>query len=142
MLIFILWSCNQSGNIDPEIAQQLPEEISYNFHVKPILSDRCFACHGPDEAAIESGLSLSDKALAFAKLESGEHAIVPGKPHRSGLVDRIFSDDPETVMPPPESNLTLTEYEKSVLKRWIEEGAESEPHRAFYNPENPAVPEV
>ncbi len=142
LLIFILWSCNQSGNIDPEIAQQLPEEISYNFHVKPILSDRCFACHGPDKAAIESGLSLSDKALAFAKLESGEHAIVPGKPHRSGLVDRIFSDDPETVMPPPESNLTLTEYEKAVLTRWIEEGAEYEPHWSFIKPEKPEVPEV
>ncbi|MEM8968595.1 MAG: DUF1553 domain-containing protein [Bacteroidota bacterium] len=142
LLIFILWSCNQSGNIDPEIAQQLPEEISYNFHVKPILSDRCFACHGPDKAAIEAGLSLSDVTLAFAKLESGEHAIVPGKPHRSGLVDRIFSDDPETVMPPPESNLTLTEYEKAVLTRWIEEGAEYEPHWSFIKPEKPEVPEV
>ncbi|WKN41215.1 DUF1553 domain-containing protein [Tunicatimonas pelagia] len=142
LLISLLWSCSQSGNLDPEIAEQLPEEVSYNFHVKPILSDRCFACHGPDEAAIEAGLSLSDETLAFAKLESGEHAIVPGKPHQSGLVDRIFSDDPETVMPPPESNLTLTEYEKAVLTRWIEEGAEYEPHWSFIKPEKPEVPKV
>jgi len=142
LLSSLLWSCNKSGNIDPDIAEQLPEEISYNLHVKPILSDRCFACHGPDKAAIEAGLSLSDENLAFAKLESGEHAIVPGKPHQSGLVDRIFSDDPEEQMPPPESNLTLTEYEKAVLTRWVEDGAKYEPHWSFIIPEKPELPEV
>ncbi|MEM6843089.1 MAG: DUF1553 domain-containing protein [Bacteroidota bacterium] len=142
LVLSLFWGCQQSGNIDSEVTNQLPEQISYNLHVKPILSDRCFACHGPDKAAIEAGLSLSDPTLAFAKLESGEHAIVPGKPHQSGLVDRIFTDDPETVMPPPESNLTLTEYEKAVLTRWVEEGAEYEPHWSFIKPKKPELPEV
>ena len=144
-LCTVIWSfvsCQQSVEFSPEIETQLPEQISYNFHVKPILSDRCFACHGPDKAAIEAGLSLSDETLAFSELESGEHAIIAGKPHKSALVSRIFSDDSETQMPPPESNLTLTEYEKAVLTRWIEQGATYEPHWSLIKPEKPEVPGV
>ena len=146
-ILFILslctWGC--STEMPDEVSQayeQLPLEIDYNFHVKPILSDRCYACHGPDEAAVEAGLSLSDETLAYAVLESGEQAIVPGKVHSSELVNRIFSDDPETVMPPPTSNLTLTPREKAILVKWIEQGAEYKPHWAFDKPEQPAVPDT
>ncbi len=125
-----------------EVYQTLPTEIDYNFHVKPILSDRCYACHGPDKAAVEAGLSLSDDTLAYAVLESGQQAIVPGKAHRSEMVHRLFSDDSETMMPPPESNLKLTPREKAILVKWIEQGAEYKPHWAFAKPEQPEVPET
>lgn len=141
-LLLLVVACQQRVGLSPEIEAQLPEKLDYNFHVKPILSDRCFACHGPDEAAVEAGLSLSNETVAFAELESGAHAIVPEKPHRSELVNRIFSDDPEVMMPPPESNLSLNEYEKAVLTRWIEQGAEYKPHWSFIKPEKPELPEV
>ncbi|MEM9829975.1 MAG: DUF1553 domain-containing protein [Bacteroidota bacterium] len=142
-LIIYAFGCNPDMPDEvAEVYKTLPKEIDYNFHVKPILSDRCFACHGPDKAAVEAGLSLSDDTLAYAVLESGEQAIVPGKAHRSELVKRLFSDDPETIMPPPESNLKLTPREKAVLVKWIEQGAEYKPHWAFTKPEQPEVPET
>ena len=91
-------------DISQEIADQmsrLPEEISYNFHVKPILSDRCFLCHGPDQENRQAGLRLDQDSSAYAFLESGlGHAIVPGKIDKSELAARILSSDAETVMPP------------------------------------------
>ncbi len=142
-IIGSLWCCQQE--LPEEVAQAyetLPDEVDFNYHVKPILSDRCYACHGPDEAAVEAGLSLSEEELATAVLESGKRAIVSGKTQRSELVHRIFADDPEVQMPPPESNLTLTAQEKATLVKWIEQGAEYKPHWAFISPEKPEVPEV
>ncbi|MGD1894519.1 MAG: DUF1553 domain-containing protein [Cyclobacteriaceae bacterium] len=142
-LIFWLGGCQQDLPPDVEAAyQNLPKEVDFNFHVKPILSDRCYACHGPDKAAVEAGLSLSEEELATAVLESGKRAIVPGKTRRSELVRRIFTDDPETQMPPPESNLTLTAQEKATLVKWIEQGAEYKPHWAFISPEKQEPPKV
>ena len=84
--------------------EDLPAEISYNFHVKPILSDRCFVCHGPDQENRKAGLRLDQEEQAYALLESGlGHAIVPGNVNRSLLVDRILSEDPEYLMPPEEA---------------------------------------
>ncbi|MEM7655699.1 MAG: DUF1553 domain-containing protein [Bacteroidota bacterium] len=126
--------------IEAEFAS-LPEEIDYNFHVKPILSDRCFACHGPDAQNRSAELRLDTEEGAYAALESGAgHAIVPGKLGRSALVDRILSADPEELMPPPESNLELTEAEKATLVRWIEQGAVYKAHWAFETPEKPSLP--
>jgi len=142
-IIGSLWCCQQE--LPEEVAQayqNLPEEVDFNYHVKPILSDRCYACHGPDEAAIEAGLSLSEEELATAVLESGKRAIVPGKTQRSELVHRVLADDPEIQMPPPESNLTLTAQEKATLVKWIEQGAEYKPHWAFITPEKTEVPEA
>ncbi len=144
-LFFLIYAFGCKPDMPNEVAEvynALPKEIDYNFHVKPILSDRCFACHGPDKAAVEAGLSLSDDTLAYAVLESGQQAIVPGKAHRSEMVNRLFSDDPETMMPPPESNLKLTPREKAILVKWIEQGAEYKPHWAFTKPEKPEVPET
>jgi len=145
LFLLVLWLGGCQLDLPPEVEvayQNLPKEVDFNFHVKPILSDRCYACHGPDEAAIEAGLSLSEEELATAVLESGNRAIVPGKTHRSELVHRIFSDDPETKMPPPESNLSLTPQEKATLVKWIEQGAEYKPHWAFIPPQKPEPPQA
>ncbi len=122
----------------------VPEVVDFNFHVKPILSDRCFKCHGPDNRTREGGLRLDTREGAFAALgEAGDrHAIVPGDVERSTLIRRIFSDDPNLVMPPPESNLLLEDYEKAILKKWIEQGADWKEHWAFIPPVKPALPKV
>ncbi len=121
--------------------QALPEQIDYNFQVQPILADRCYACHGPDANTRKGGLRLDDEAGAFAALASGNKALVKGKPGKSALYHRIFSDDPTMVMPPPDSKLTLTDREKAILVKWIEQGAEWKPHWAFIPVERPSVPE-
>ncbi|NNF36643.1 MAG: DUF1549 domain-containing protein, partial [Saprospiraceae bacterium] len=122
----------------------LPEKIDFIFHVKPILSDRCFKCHGPDEAKVEAGLQLHLEEKAFAALGKNKdrHAIVKGDIKNSEMVKRIFSDDPDDIMPPPESNLALSENEKTILKKWIEQGAEWKKHWAFVPPVDPKVPTV
>jgi hypothetical protein len=121
----------------------LPEQINYNFHVKPILSDRCFACHGPDAENQQAGLRLDTPEGAYAALASGNGAaIVPGRTGRSQLIYRILHTDPEVVMPPPESNLSLTPTEIATLIRWVEQGAPYEPHWAFQQPIAAAVPDA
>ena len=120
----------------------IPQKVDFNYHIKPILSDRCFACHGPDENTMEAGLRFDIEEKALAKLESGLRAIVPGNLNKSEMYHRILTEDAEEMMPPPESNLTLSEYEKALLIRWIEQGAEYKPHWSFIPPEKPAVPEV
>ncbi len=104
--------------VAPGRAQALPDKVDFNFHVKPILSDRCFKCHGPDEKVREGGLALHDKELAFAALgeHRDRHAIIPGDAENSILVQRIYAQDEDDRMPPVESNLALTEYEKALLK--------------------------
>jgi hypothetical protein len=119
----------------------LPETVDFNFHVKPILSDRCFKCHGPDDAARKAGLRLDTAEGPYAKLESGTRAVVPGRPRRSELVRRILSDDPDVMMPAPESHLTLSDYEKALLIQWVDEGAEWRPHWSFTAAVQPTVPD-
>jgi Protein of unknown function (DUF1553)/Protein of unknown function (DUF1549)/Concanavalin A-like lectin/glucanases superfamily/Planctomycete cytochrome C len=126
----------------PPAVAGVPDVVDFNFHVKPILSDRCFKCHGPDDRARKAGLRLDLKDGAFGELRSGRRAIVPGRTHRSELVRRITSADPKVLMPLPESHLTLNEYEKAVLIRWIEQGAEWKPHWSFIRPPEPALPPV
>ena len=123
---------------------QLPEELDYNLHVKPILSDKCFFCHGPDKAKQEAGLELATEEGAYRALEGApdQHAIVPGKLGASQVFYRITAEDPAMVMPPPESNLSLSTHEKAVLLRWIEQGAEYKPHWALIKPEKLALPKV
>ena len=121
---------------------QIPDIIDFTFHIKPIISDRCFKCHGPDKNAIEGDFSLVSPEEAYKLLgkEKDHYAIVPGNIEKSELVNRIFSDDANAVMPPPESNLILTNYEKEILKKWIEQGAEYKTHWAFTPPKKPTVP--
>ena len=128
----------------PSITNAIPDKIDFNFHVKPILSDRCFTCHGPDENARKEGLRFDTKEGAFAVLgKNKDHfAIVPNDVENSTLVNRIFSEDPEEMMPTPESNLTLTNYEKEILKKWIEQGAEWKEHWSFLPIKDSGIPEV
>ncbi|WP_439483407.1 c-type cytochrome domain-containing protein, partial [Cyclobacterium plantarum] len=120
------------------------DQVSYNFHVRPILSDNCFACHGPDENKRESGLRLDMAESAYAALKEnpGAHAIVPGKPSASEVVRRLETSDETEMMPPPESNLQLTEEEKETIRKWIKQGAAYEPHWAFVPPVQSDLPEV
>ncbi len=124
--------------------QEVPDVISFNFHVKPILSDKCFLCHGPDSGTREAGLRFDTKEGAFAALgEFKDHyAIVPGKPAESKLVYRVTNEDPEIRMPPFDSNLHLSEYEKKVLVKWIEQDAKWESHWSFIPPVLPDVPSI
>lgn len=133
-----------ASGAQPAEARAVPEKVDFNFHVKPILSDRCFKCHGPDENTREAGLALHDKELAFAALGDNRdrYAIIPGDPENSALIQRIYAENADDIMPPPESNLHLSEYEKAVLKTWVEQGAEWKKHWAFIPPVKPAVPEV
>jgi len=120
------------------------EPLGFNRDIRPILSDRCFKCHGPDKASRKGGLRLDVPEGAYAEREkSHEHAVVPGKPQESLLCKKIFATDPADAMPPPNSNLTLNAQEKERLRRWIAEGAKYLPHWAFVPlPEKVAVPAV
>lgn len=122
----------------------LPDLVDFNFHIKPILSDRCFKCHGPDAGQRQANLRLDREEDAFAALKNspGLHAIVPGKPEYSDLITRIYSTDPQQVMPPLESNLSLSDHEKALLKKWIDQGAKYKKHWAFIAPEKPEIPVI
>jgi hypothetical protein len=110
--------------------------------VRPILAQYCFRCHGPDDQHREAGLRLDTREGATAKLESGEHAIVPQRLDASELVRRIESLDDETRMPPPATKKRLSDAERAVLKRWIAAGAGYQPHWAFVAPRSTPLPEV
>lgn len=141
----LLANCNRSTPAaGTTSAGKLPDRIDFNFHVKPLLSDRCFACHGPDDNAREAGLRLDLEESAYAALKEmpEAHAIVPGKPGESMVYLRIVSDDPDLKMPPPSSNLKLSEYEIKIIEKWIKQGAEYEKHWAFLPPEKTALPQV
>ena len=118
----------------------VPDVVDFNFHVKPLLSDRCFKCHGPDDRARKAGLRFDIRDAAFGELPSGRRAVVAGDTRRSELVRRILSTDPKVMMPAPDSHLALTDVERATLVRWIEQGAEWKPHWAFIVPTRPAVP--
>lgn len=114
--------------------ETLPKTIDFNYHVKPILSDRCYTCHGPDEKSRKAGLRLDVESLAFSELESNRHAFVKGSVYRSEAAHRILSTNPESQMPPPESNLSLSDREKAILIKWIDQGAKWKDHWAFIPP--------
>ncbi len=117
----------------------LGDPVSYNRDVRPILSENCFSCHGFDEHGRKAKLRLDRREDAVAPREDGP-AIAPGKLAGSLAWQRIISDDPDDLMPPPESHLALTPAQKDILRRWIEQGAPYEPHWAFVPPRLPAVP--
>ena len=95
------------------------KETSFNKDIRPILSDRCFTCHGPDAEERQAGLRLDTMADATAVLESGLHALVPGKPFKSEIIARINSKDPDVVMPPPEVGKPVTKEEARLFTQWI-----------------------
>src|SRR5690606_19039371 len=138
-----LFSC--SSGIETSIHEApVPKDISYNLHIRPILSDNCFACHGPDANKREAGLRLDIAEEAYKALVENpdSHAIVPGKPHASQAFLRISTKDESLIMPPAESNLSLSEREIRLIEKWIEEGAAFEPHWAFVPPKKSPLPEI
>lgn len=138
-------SCTPSLPEDVEaVYASLPAKIDFNSDVKPILSDKCFACHGPDKGSLKAGLRLDIAEAAYAEMPEtpGKKAIVPGSLAKSEVFHRIISTDPSYLMPEPESHLTLSAYEKAVLIKWMKDGAEYKPHWAFIKPEKPTVPTV
>ncbi len=144
LAIWLLTESKSGTNNSGGNSSNLPKEISFNFHVKPILSDKCFACHGPDANKRKAGLRLDIEEVAKAELveNPGKFAIVPGEVGESELISRIFSDDESVMMPPPESHLKVSEEQKAILNKWIKQGAKYQPHWAFIPPRESPIPEI
>ena len=139
-LLLLLLGISCSPSIPDDIALEmsnLPKQLDFNADVKPILSDKCFVCHGPDENKLEADLRLDIESLAK---ERG--AIVSGSLRRSGTFHRIIAEEEDQVMPPPKSNLVLTNKEKGILIKWIEDGAEYKDHWAFSGVAEVEVPSI
>ena len=112
------------------------DKLLFNRDVRPILSENCYRCHGPDKGNRKAKMRLDQRESALVK------ALVPGKPDESEMIKRIHSKDPEELMPPPDSHKQLTQKQKETLKRWIVEGAQYQPHWAYITPLRPALPAV
>ncbi|MGE0127162.1 MAG: PSD1 and planctomycete cytochrome C domain-containing protein [Blastocatellales bacterium] len=130
-----------AANADREVAAD-DKAVSFNRDIRPIFSDTCFRCHGPDKNARKAGLRLDIREEATKKTKSGVIPIVPGKPEESEIVRRIFSNDEYELMPPKEAHKTLTPQQKETIKRWVAEGAKYEGHWAYQPIARPAAPEI
>src|SRR5688572_22481048 len=128
----------------PAASQRIPDKVSYNFHIRPILSDRCFKCHGPDAKQRKANLRLDTEEGLYKSLreDTTRHVIVPGKPNESELYNRVHASDTSFLMPPPSSNLSLTSVEVDLIRKWIRQGAEYQEHWAFVAPRKESVPET
>jgi hypothetical protein len=111
--------------------------LEFNRDIRPILSENCYLCHGPDKNTRKGKLRLDYRDEAVAK-----RALVPGKPEDSELMKRLVTADPEEVMPPPDTHKTISPAQRELLRRWIAEGAEYQPHWAYLTPVRPALPAV
>ena len=120
------------------------DEVNFNFDVKPILSDKCYTCHGPDDKARKANLRLDIERGFYKSLEDNPNHYVINKnsPEKSEILNRINSENASYVMPPPESNLKLSDREKEVLKKWVDQGGNWEPHWAYTKPKLPNIPEI
>ncbi len=117
------------------------EPIKFNRDIRPIMSDTCFRCHGPDKRARMAGMRLDRREEALKPTPTGAIPIVPGDPDKSAIVQRIFAPDPRT-MPPTYAHKVLTTAQKETIKRWVAEGAVYEGHWAYQPVVRPPVPEV
>ena len=133
--LVLMVSCSGVGWRD-----DVPEKIAFNQDVRPIFSNTCFACHGPDENKREADLRLDIRESALTGGESGQPAIVPGDITSSELVRRITHRESDKRMPPRESGHRLTSRQIKILKRWIEQGAEYQPHWSHIKPSRPELP--
>ena len=133
LFVFILTGsrCTNERNAVSKI-----DSVDFNLHIRPILSDRCFKCHGPDANQRKAKLRLDTRegALSALKDNPDAHVILPGKSAQSEMFIRISSSDTSIQMPPPNSNLSLTEREISLIEKWIDQGAKYKPHWAFIPP--------
>ena len=123
----------------------LPETVSFNEHIQPILSEYCYHCHGPDSGTREpksAPLRLDIEADAFALRENGKPVIIKGNPKDSLMVKLMHEKDPEFIMPPPASHKTLDAGKIALLEKWIEQGAPYEAHWSFLPITRPAAPKA
>ncbi|MFN0085608.1 MAG: PSD1 and planctomycete cytochrome C domain-containing protein, partial [Blastocatellia bacterium] len=117
-------------------------EVSFNRDIRPIFSDTCFRCHGPDKGARKAGLRLDVRGEATKRTRSGVIPIVPGRPEESEIVRRIFSSEAGEVMPPEEAHKVLTAGQKALIRRWVAEGAKYEGHWAYQPLRRPPAPAI
>ena len=119
LTVFLFSSCSNKDSYSK--IENLPEIVDFNFHIKPILSDRCFLCHGPDPSSRKANLRLDEEKLAYIILDSlnYNYLIKQGHARKSELFKSISSKNKEKIMPPPESNLSLSDYEIALIKKWI-----------------------
>src|SRR3984957_10465654 len=142
-VLFVSSCLSHHGGAEP--SGNLPEQVSYNFNIRPILSDKCFKCHGPDAAHREAHLRLdiADSAYAPLHVTKGAFAIVPGNPDASLLLKRVGSQDPGFMMPPPDAHLgAFSEYEQKLFTKSIKQGAKYEKHWAFTPPIKSPLPKL
>ena len=118
------------------------DAVDYQREIRPLLSSHCYKCHGPDDKVRKAGLRFDIRDAALKPSRQGEAAIVPGDPEASELMHKILSSDPDEVMPPPAAKRPLTPEQKELLKRWIAEGAEYQPHWSFVKPVQQPCPPV
>ncbi|HEY6399873.1 MAG TPA: DUF1549 domain-containing protein, partial [Blastocatellia bacterium] len=118
------------------------ETVSFNRDIRPIFSDTCFRCHGPDKNSRKAGLRLDVREEAIVKRKSGVTPIVPGKPEESEIIHRIFASDELELMPPKDAHKTLTARQKELIRRWVAEGAIYEGHWAYQPIKRPILPEA
>jgi hypothetical protein len=131
-----------AGNASREVAADGKATLSFNRDIRPIFSDTCFRCHGPDKNARKAGLRLDVREEATKKTKSGVIPISPGRPEESEIVRRIFSGDEFEMMPPKDAHKVLTPQQKETIKRWVAEGAVYEGHWSYQPIRRPAVPDV
>lgn len=117
-------------------------KLDYNRDIRPILSEHCYTCHGPDEQKRKAGLRLDARTDAFKELKSGHHAVVAGDPAQSALAARVTATDPKRIMPPPAHRKPLKPEQIAALKAWIEQGAPWQDHWSFIPPERPELPAI
>ncbi len=144
LLVFLITlglpsACRREGTL-----ANTADSVDFNLHIRPILSDRCFKCHGPDANQRKANLRLDirENALAALKDNPTAHVIMPGKSSQSEMYRRISSNDTSQRMPPVNSNLTLNEQEVELIKKWIDQGAVYKKHWAFIPPQKPALPSL
>ena len=141
-LWMLILTASLAGSVNPSArAASAKHPVDFNREIRPILSDNCYACHGPDAGKRKAGLRLDQRDGALAKLKSGDFAIVPGQSEKSSLVARITAKDDDQ-MPPEDSGKQLTSQQVETLKRWISEGAEWKGHWSLIKPERGELPLV
>jgi hypothetical protein len=131
--------CASAANV---LAAPIPEKIDFNRDVRPILSENCFFCHGPDKNKRKADLRLDTKEGLFTAIEKKRFPAVPGHPEQSEIFKRIITTDDDDRMPDPKSGKHLTDHDIAVFKKWIEQGAEFKGHWAYIKPVKAAAPEV
>jgi hypothetical protein len=138
-----IWACCHAGSNGHAALPDQSGAIDFNFQIRPLLSDRCFKCHGPDEKSRKAKLRLdvAESAYAIRDTATGRRAIAAGRPDQSEVYRRITAIEPEDRMPPVKSGLKLNPEEQEVIRRWIEQGAEYKGHWAFESVRRPRVPD-